>query len=43
MIDHASELACFAVDTSRGDNFWMYYPSTTFGKELQKILNKMLK
>lgn len=43
MIDHASELACFAVDTSRGDNFWMYYPSTKFSKELQKILNKMQK
>lgn len=43
MIDHSSELACFAVDTSRGDNFWMYYPALTFARELQKILNRMQK
>ena len=43
LIDHTSELACFAVDTSRGDNFWLYYKSKYFSKELQKILNKMLK
>ena len=43
LIDHSSELACFAVDTSRGDNFWLYYKSKNFNKELQKILNKMLK
>lgn len=43
MIDHSSDLACFAVDTSRGDNCWLYYPATTFAKELQKILNRMLK
>ena len=43
MIDHRSELLCFAVDTARGDNYWMYYPSKTFAKEMQKILNRMLK
>ncbi len=43
MIDHSTELACFAVDTSRGDNYWIYYPATTFARELQKILNRMLK
>ena len=43
MIDHSSELSCFAVDTARGDNYWMYYPCKTFAKEMQKILNKMLK
>ncbi len=43
MIDHSTELAYFAVDTSRGDNYWMYYPAYTFAKELQKILNRMLK
>lgn len=43
MIDHSSELACFAVDTSRGDNFWQYYPASTFARTLQKILNRMLK
>ncbi len=43
LIDHSSELACFAVDTSRGDNYWMLYPSTSFSRQLQKILNKMLK
>lgn len=43
MIDHSQELACFAVDTSRGDNYWMYYTGKNFAKEMQKILNKMLK
>lgn len=43
MIDHGTELACFAVDTSRGDNFWIYYPAVTFARELQKILNRMQK
>ncbi|MCM1372927.1 MAG: carboxypeptidase-like regulatory domain-containing protein [Bacteroides sp.] len=43
MIDHSTELACFAVDTSRGDNFWIYYPATSFARELQKILNRMQK
>lgn len=43
LIDHSAELACFAVDTARGDNYWLYYPSTTFARELQKILNRMLK
>lgn len=43
MIDHSTELACFAVDTSRGDNFWIYYPATSFTHELQKILNRMQK
>ncbi len=43
LIDHSSELACFAVDTSRGDNYWMFYPSTSFSRQLQKMLNKMLK
>lgn len=43
MIDNSKELACFAVDTARGDNYWLYYPSTTLARELQKILNRMLK
>lgn len=43
MIDHYNELVCFAVDTSRGNNFWKYYPSTKFARELQKILNLMQK
>lgn len=43
MIDHSQDLACFAVDTSRGDNYWMYYAGKHFAKEIQKILNKMLK
>lgn len=43
LIDHSTELACFAVDTAKGDNYWMYYKSTNFAKELQKILNRMLK
>ncbi len=43
LIDHSADLACFAVDTSRGDNYWMYFPSTTFSRQLQKIMNRMLK
>lgn len=43
MIDHSTELACFAVDTAAGDNYWLYYKSKNFAKELQKILNRMLK
>lgn len=43
MIDHSDELVCFAVDTSRGDNYWMYYTNKNFAKELQKLLNRMLK
>lgn len=43
LIDHSTEIACFAVDTSRGDNYWLYYTSKNFGKELQKLLNRMLK
>lgn len=43
MIDHSQELTCFAVDTSRGDNYWLYYKGKNFAKELQKILNRMLK
>ncbi|MDE5560971.1 MAG: carboxypeptidase-like regulatory domain-containing protein [Bacteroidaceae bacterium] len=43
LIDHSTELACFAVDTSRGDNYWMFYPTPGFAKEMQKIINKMLK
>ena len=43
LIDHSTELACFAVDTAPGDNYWLYYKSKNFAKELQKILNKMLK
>lgn len=43
LIDHSKEIACFAADTSRGDNYWTYYMSKSFPKEMQKILNKMLK
>ncbi len=43
LIDNSQDLACFAVDTARGDNYWMYYPARTFSRSLQKILNKMLK
>lgn len=43
MIDHSDELVCFAVDTARGDNYWMYYAGKNFAKEMQKILNRMLK
>lgn len=43
VIDHSTEVACFAVDTTRGDNYWIYYKAKNLGKELQKILNKMLK
>lgn len=43
LIEHDREIACFEVDTSRGDNFWIYYPHQKFAKELQKILNKLLK
>ena len=43
LIDHSKEIACFAIDTSRGDNYWLYYTGKNFGKELQKILNRMLK
>lgn len=43
LIDHSKEVACFAVDTSRGDNHWLYYTGKNFGKELQKVLNRMLK
>lgn len=43
IIDNSNSIACFAVDTSRGDNYWIYYMSKSFPKEMQKILNKMLK
>lgn len=43
MIDNSDELVCFAVDTARGDNYWMYYPGKNFAKEMQKILKRMLK
>lgn len=43
MLDNHGKIACFAVDTSRGDNFWILYTHRDFAKELQKILNKMLK
>jgi hypothetical protein len=43
MIDHKDELSYFAVDTARGENYWMYYPHRDFAKELQKLLNRMLK
>lgn len=43
IIDNSNSIACFAVDTSRGDNYWIYYMSKSFSKEMQKILNKMLK
>lgn len=43
LIDHTTELACFAVDTAKGDNYWLYYKGKNFAKELQKILNKMLR
>ena len=43
IIDHSTEVECFAVDTTRGDNYWIYYKAKNLGKELQKILNKMLK
>lgn len=43
LIDHSKDIACFSVDTSQGDNYWLYYPHRHFAKELQKILNKMLK
>ena len=43
LIDHSTELACFAVDTAKGDNYWLYYKGKNFAKELQKILNKMLR
>lgn len=42
LIDHSKEIVCFSVDTSQGDNYWLYYPHRHFAKELQKILNKML-
>lgn len=43
LANKSEELSVFAVDTSRGDNYWMYYTSKNFAKELQKILKKMQK
>ncbi len=43
IIDNADNISRFAVDTARGDNYWILYPDKRFGPELQKIINKLLK
>ena len=41
LINNDQELSFFAVDTSRGDNYWKFYTGRNFKKELMKILKKM--
>jgi hypothetical protein len=43
LINKNKEISIFAVDTSRGDNFWKFYTGRNFAKELQKILKKLSK
>lgn len=43
VIDHADDISRFAVDTSRGNNYWILYPDRQFGPELQKMVNKLMK
>lgn len=43
IIDNAYNISRFAVDTARGDNYWILYPDKRFGPELQKMVNKLLK
>lgn len=43
IIDNADNISRFAVDTARGDNYWILYPDRRFGHEMQKMLNKLLK
>lgn len=43
IIDHADDISRFAVDTSRGNNYWILYPDKQFGRELQKMVNKLMK
>ena len=43
LIDHSEEISVFCIDNAKGNNYWMYYTSRHFAKELQKILNRMLK
>lgn len=43
IIDNADNISRFAVDTARGDNYWILYPDKRFGPELQKMINKLLK
>ena len=43
LIDHSREISEFCIDNAEGDNYWRYYTSRHFAKELQKILKNLLK
>ena len=43
LIDHSKEISVFCIDNAEGDNYWRYYTSRHFAKELQKILKNLLK
>jgi len=43
LLEQEERIYRLLIDTSRGDNFWILYPSKTFGKEIRKMIAKMTK